>query len=223
MSNSAITLSVQVDEDGRKQLLQSGQKICIVRVLEGEDDYVVACAAFLPFGPQTDILFYPEWSVYVMQGGITTFEPVNMQITGDLEPGQQCTFDGSGFSNYEPAWSEEVFGLINNTVSTLVSAGLAQKMNISNLSAFSAININALPANEISFFQPKDDIRVFIAKGVESGMVLPASLLRPAQALKTMVASVSSIGVYLTVSLLNAVVIHFDNVKNCFAPGPLSD
>jgi hypothetical protein len=226
MASGTITLSIEVDAKGHAVLQDSGQKIVIVRAMSPAPDVAVACAVFPPFGPATDVEFEKDWAVFVMQGSPVTFSVVKMQITQPMQPGNECTFDGSGFRDEQPAYAPAVFGVSNEDSTGPLSVGLAQRMTIANADGWQPVAIQDFPYNETSWFEPTADVWVFVAKDIVVGELLPAGLLRPVDnvgvdAGGVAIAGPPSVGRYLVVPLTADTTIHFDDADNCFAPGPL--
>jgi hypothetical protein len=226
MASGEVTLSIQVDLAGHRMLQSAGERIALVRVMAGEPGFVVVAAVFDPFGSTTKVLFFPNWQVYVMQGTVQPMIRVNMQLTQDSTPGQLYTFNGSGFTYEGRAYDPSLFGLRNTAANVALCAGLAQQMTVSNVQIFEAIHIAGSPLNTTGYFQPTDDVLVFLVKGVESGDVLPASILwreNGMGGLRKMAGFPVLIGAYLRVKMTDHVTIHLDDLQNCFLPGPLPE
>jgi len=221
MASGTITLTIAVDQAGRTALHDSGQQIVIVRAMSPAPDPVVACAVFNPFGDNTNVLFYDALQIFVMQGAPQVLGTVKMQITQATALGSRYTFSGSEIGWEQPAYSSSVVGLVNQDTAGPLSAGLAQQMNISNGDCWQPIAISVSPANETVYFEPVSEILVFVAARIVAGEILPAALLQPAGGIAADVAGPPTVGPYLSVKLTEDVTIHFDDRKNCFAPGPL--
>lgn len=246
MTSQPITLHLQVGETSRRRLLAARQQICIVREMEEDSPYWVTCAVVDPFGPQTDILFYPTWQVFVTPGVIRSFDTVKMPLQQVVQPGYCYTFDGVGIMGQQPAWSKTVIGLINAHRSDPLCAGLCQQLTINNTEVFHAISITDFPYNGTCYFQPRSTIRIFIARGITAGQILPVGILQsdknssctdpgnmrfsdpgnmrssgPADMCSSDPADMPSfIGADLSVELLSDTTLYFNPSDNCFQTGP---
>lgn len=206
----SITLSIKVDREGKTYLKNSGQQICIVRELVDPTDYIVISAVFEPFGDQTDVIFYPSWKIYAMQGALTVGSSVKAQISSDIDLGQQYTFDGIDFTKPDLAYSDTVFGIDNQTPNP-ICGGILQKVNLTNADQYVVLSVMDLPFNEASYFEPTDTIELFISSGFTQGSIQPSALIQATNS-----RSARSIGKGLSIELSQDTVIHFDNQSHTF-------
>ncbi len=218
------TLFIQVDQAGIDSMEASGQQIVIARTFNAINPYpyMVVCAAFQPFGFNNTVLFASEWEAYVSLQPLGENVRIEMRTFLELDLGQQCTFKEDGFGPATSAYSTSVFGIANqNNAYPTITAGVAQKLSVNDGGeAFVATIAATAPFNETAYFQPLDEIEIFVASSLPVGQLILSAMLNPANAAKNRFSQL--VGKSSTVNLSTTPVIHFDSLNNVFVNGPLA-
>ena len=222
-------LTVQIDQDGRRKIQEYQQSVTIVRSFGWFDpskDHPVVCIAFDPFGQNNKVVFTADWKEYVSTRSIKEYETVYMQdeTKSTVLVGYTYTYSGVSFDGGRKGVSSQ-YGFDNQDDQTrTLTVGLAQKIISPNGDEkFRPTNVAAVHFNDIIYFEPLEEIKVFLAAKMKDGLILPLNILIP----KTHRSSLSMpleivIGRYLEVTLTDEeTFIHYDNNNNIFALGPL--
>jgi hypothetical protein len=143
-----------------------------------------------------------------------------MQDVQALELGQQWIFN-NGLGPATSAYSNSVFGITNqNNAYPTITAGVAQKISVNQgEGAFVPTIAATVPFNETAYFQPLDEIEIFVASSLPAGQLILSAMLSPVNAAENRSSQI--IGKSSTVNLSTATVIHFDSLNNVFLNGPL--
>ena len=110
----ANTLTINIDKTGRSFLLDNNQTTVLVIPGDSSDIFFTACASFSPFGDSNQVIFEEEWILYATQGTINNWDEITMNITQSVTKGKYYKFDNVGFNGSSPAYSDQVYGLLNN-------------------------------------------------------------------------------------------------------------
>lgn len=212
----AYTLNINIDKTGRKFLLDNEETIVLVIPSNSGDIFLTACASFSPFGDSNQVIFGDEWILYAMQGAINNWNQITMNITQPVTKGNYYKFDNAGFDGSSPAYSDEVYGLLNNRDidNENVVCGLGQSITVSNTPQQCPINIRSVPFNQLTYFFTNSLVWVFVASGISAASIIPASALLSNNA--SFAKAPVTIGRYLEVDLSVNSTIVFNNKTNVF-------
>ncbi|MFV8328337.1 hypothetical protein [Flavobacterium sp. ZS1P14] len=216
------SLNIQIDQIGRQFLLDN--KETIVLALPGNEDYkyLVACVSFSPFGDINIIDFLDDWIEYASSQSISYMDTIHMNTQQKVTIGNVYTFDNTGFKGSSPAYSDQVYGLLNERNidgNYNLTCGLGQKVTINSSSDadYYAINVYAVPYNQTLYFETNNMVWIFAAGGISSNMIIPSTMPTPnITAQKSVV-----VGSYLEIDLKQTSTIYFDNLTHTFKVGSL--
>ncbi|CAM1340261.1 hypothetical protein [Tenacibaculum amylolyticum] len=169
-------LIININQEGREFLIKNQQKIIIVHAPNKDDNFSIVSASFHPFGNNNEIIFYDDFSLFVTSQKIVPFDTIKFNYKINVPLGNIYSFNGVLFSNQGNAYSENVCGLNNQSQLNNLVAGIGQKIKINNNEQNSAIRITSIPKNQTTYFAPGTVIRIFVAKGINTNMIIPTSI-----------------------------------------------
>lgn len=224
MSLLSTKLTIKLSQADCTRIASYGEVITLVRSFATEGDYVVACAAFAPFGLCNTLTLNTQWAVYATQqqpvaGSVITLQTALVQPT---PPGNTLIFTGSTFIPQGAAFAPDVFGLANNSPN-LVQCGVAQAISINSATATTVpLVLATTPAKQTSYLQPLSEVKLFLASNVQTGLLLPAQVLQPIGSSSSNVEQKVpfTVGQYLAVDPSTNPTIYFDSPNNCFTLVP---
>lgn len=214
----AYTLNINIDKAGIDFLLDNKQTIVLVLPSDSSDIFLTACASFNPFGTTNEVIFEDEWILYATQGTINSWDKIIMDITQSVAKGKYYKFDNHGFDGSSPAYSKEIYGLLNSRDidNENLVCGLGQKIIVSNTLQQCPISIRSIPYNQLTYFYTNSLVWVFVASGISSASIIPASALLSNSASFAKSKAPITIGRYLEVDLTINSSIRFNNTTNVF-------
>jgi hypothetical protein len=217
------SLNIQIDQTGRQFLLDNNETIVLALPQDENYEYLVACVSFNPFGNNNTVDFFDDWIEYASSQSISYMDIIKMNTEQKVNKGNTYIFDNAGFQGSSPAYSDQVYGLLNERNIDLnhnLTCGLGQKININNNSDadYYAINVYSVPYNQTAYFETNSKIWIFAAAGISSSMIIPSNM--PTSNSKTQKSI--TIGSYLEIDLKQTSSIYFDNLTHTFKVGSLS-
>jgi hypothetical protein len=199
-------------------------KETIVLALPQDEDYkyLVACVSFSPFGDNNTVEFLDDWIEYASSQSISYMDIINMNAQQKVNMGNVYTFNNTGFKESSPAYSDQVYGLLNERNidgNFNLTCGLGQKIDINSNSdaGYYAINVYSVPYNQTIYFETNSIIWIFAAGGISSNMIVPSNMPTPDTKTQKSVA----VGSYLEIDLKQTSTIYFDNLTHTFKLGSL--
>lgn len=217
---NSISLNIQFDQNGLVQLQKYNQQIIIVRSFAQTDTFVVASFAFPPFATDNIVEFFPVWQEYATVQKIAGFTVLKPAFPYTISAGYKIQFTPVGFQNQTPAYSPVVYGFENqNSAFPAITGGLTQQIYGNGNTVNAVMNVSAIPFNQTTYYQPLNSVKVFVASGISSNMVLPVSLLSDGSNNKGYAGT--TVGKYLEVDISKNTNIYFDSINNIFVLGTL--
>lgn len=236
MSNVALAVQVKlrihVDVHGREFLSATGQKVVIASADLSDGNTVVIRDTLAPIADETTVPFQPATRMYISSRIYGAFDIIEVNYDVSAREGQRYVFTGSGVVSGGaglPGYISIYYDAPPNS-DRPVTVGMAALDG--GATTPRPIDHYVVPRFETRLIPaPSASVWVFIARGMESGEVIPASILQPAGPASAgerggAAARVSrgapmfggSLLVDLTATEQN--VIHFDSTTNRFQYGP---
>lgn len=216
------SLNIQIDQTGRQFLLDNNEAIVLALPQDEDYKYLVACVSFSPFGDNNTVDFFDDWIEYTSSQNISYMDIIKMNAQQKVNIGNVYTFDNAGFQGSSPAYSDQVYGLLNERNidgNYNLTCGLGQKISINNDSdpGYYAINVYSVPYNQTIYFETNSLVRVFVASGISNNMIISSAMLSPTARTKNN----AIVGSYLEIDLQQISTIYFDNLTHTFKIGSL--
>lgn len=234
-----LQLNIKINLDGRNFLIANQQKITIALAspASADDAAVVAAMTLQPIADTTQIVFDPAVALYLTYWPVTAFDILGMALQSPVVYGQAYSFNGvqingngNGLRGYVSIYYDAPLN------SQPVVTGLAwfiYDITMGKPSTPSPVNYYTLNRFETRVItQSAPIVWVFVASGINTGSVLPLSILKPVTppssnsnseaAVSGSNSVVPQIGRYLSVNVdpSTQATIHFDLASNAFADGP---
>lgn len=234
-----LQLTIDINIDGRNFLIANQQKIIIALASPAsEDDTAVVAATLLqPISDSTQMVFDPDVALYLTYWPVAAFDVVDMALQSAAVYGQGYSFNGVQINGNGKGLNDYVSIYYDAPPNSQpVVTGLAwfiYDISMGKPATPSPVNYYTLNRFEARIIpQPAPIVWVFVASGIDTGSVLPLSILKPTSppsssansgaAVSAAGTVVPQIGRYLAVNVdpSNQATIHFDLSTNAFADGP---
>ncbi|UEM22763.1 hypothetical protein JL100_008460 [Skermanella mucosa] len=247
---TTLNLIIEVDADSRQFLIDTGQTVLITASDPSQNDTLLVVQSFSPLGDQSQVGIGTLPTLFMSVGATVPFSTVTMQLTSPVSYGQAYLFNGVSIVNAGPGIPGTV-GIEYVPIrsgNAEVSTGLA--LPISNSSVDDTASNAAFESFDLQLYEnrllpsPSAVVYVLIGQGINTGMALPASLLKPAPGSAPVAVAPASasaaaqagpsqspgaaplvppiqLGRYLSVDLLSnaQTTVHFDRTINAFVYG----
>ena len=215
-------LNIQIDVTGRRNLLDNNETIVLVFPQGQYDKYFIACVSFSPFGDNNLVEFSDAWVAYASAQDINHWDIAHMDASVKAAPGYVQAFTNLGFEGNRPAYAKQVFGILNNRdigAGNNLCCGFGRQIKVNNNSTNYVVSLSSLPYNQTFNFEAGTKLRIFLAKGFQSNMIVPAAALTPVSTAAARSAMPPFIGSYLEIDLDDTNTVHFDSATNVFVEG----
>lgn len=217
----SFKLDIQIDSNGRKFLQDNNENIILVFSSGKESAFSIVCSCFSPFSDSNEVEFFNEYFLYGTSQEILPFNIIKFNDKLAIQPGNVYQFDGASFTYLREAYSNNVCGLLNRSVNTKnLTSGIAQRINVMNADEFLPISIGSVPQNQTIYFELTYLVKIFVAAGIFSNMIIPDDMLTPVGGLmkkiKKNVNSYLIVGDYLELDLRETKSVVFDMTINAF-------
>lgn len=214
------TLKINIDSQGRQFLSENIETIVLVSPADVSYGYSVACVSFSPFGDDNTIVFNDSRFEYATSQDIQFNEVIVMAITENVSAGNIYNFNGVDIVPGGPAYSSEVYALCNRgSNNDDLTCGLGQLITINNGEAQNCpLNVYSAPYNQTIYFPTTTKIWIFVASGIDAGMVIATPMLTPvgSSQFENDVSAAMTVGDYLEVDLTENPTVIFDATINAF-------
>ena len=199
-----LSLRIQLTSNDTREINEVGQKVTIVKEVDGTNGSRTVWLAFSPF-EGNDVEWQTEYGVYASNTQVLPGATISM--LSSVNPAQKelsYPFENGTFGNPTNELPDMSYGVRNNSPD-LLTFGLAQAVS-ANGSRFDSNPLNAVPIrnSQNGIFRPVERVQVFLSANFDNGVVIT-----------------NVIGDALTVDLTNEPnqTIHFNGSN--FVPGPL--
>jgi len=211
-----VKLTINSDQAGTDYLLEN--KITIIR-LRANSEHLIINSLFSAFGNTNTVEYSQTYFEYA--SSINTIENnqvITLNLIKDVQKGNVYSFTGSAINQSQRDCPSNQFALENVKQSSpdSVVCGYGEYLCINGNKQTNASNVISLAYNTTKFFEPTTKIIIFTSQGLETNMVIPASLLNPNQKAQCV------IGNYLEVDMNQSQTIHFNSLTHQFEMGELS-
>jgi hypothetical protein len=223
VSGPTYNLNIHINSAGRDFLLNNDENIILVFSPRTGDRYAVVCAVFDPFGDNNPVQFTNSYIAYASVQQLAYGDSLVKNISIDVSPGNLYTFLNQGFKGSLPAFSDQVFGMINKRKTKAydnLSCGFAMDVKINNVSTYGIINLSSLPYAHTLYVEPSAKVMIFTGKGFFTKMILPPGMLKP-DGTNSRIDSMPLLvcGPYLEIDLNETSNVIFDSVAHVFVNG----
>lgn len=169
------TLNLAVDDQGLKQISESGQKVTVVKSV-GQGNSV----AWLLFEPlESNVITWEEtYSVYASATNNQAGATIQTQSTKVASGGNTYTFENGSFSSGVAGLGPTDYGVDNQDSavvidgSPMITSGLYQGAVINGNNTAAPLNAVSVLFNETATFTPIETIKVFLSSYDNNGMVI---------------------------------------------------
>ncbi|MES2479085.1 MAG: hypothetical protein V4561_08360 [Bacteroidota bacterium] len=214
------TLTINIDSQGRQFLLDNNETIVLVSPQDIDYNYSVACVSFSPFGNSNTVVFNNTWIEYASSQNIQFNEVILMGMTENASKGNIYIFNGISIIQGGAAYSNEVYGLSNKGADIdNLTCGLGQLITINSDEAQNCpLSVYSTPYNQTTYFQATTKIWIFVASGIEAGMIIATQMLTPigSTQFENGVSGALTVGDYLEIDLTENPTVSFDATINAF-------
>lgn len=218
----SIKLNIKIDTKGRQFLQDNDENIILVFPSDEESEFSIVCISFFPFGDSNQVEFFNDYYLYGTSQDIVSFDVVKFNEQVAVNYGDIYRFDGVSFTYGSQAYSNDVCGISNKSPNNQnLTSGIAQKINVANIEDPSPIFIGSVPQNQITYFDSTNVVRIFVAKGIFSNMIIPNDILTPVVigGMKKISKNTKprlTVGDYLEIDLQETTTVVFDITINAF-------
>jgi hypothetical protein len=215
-------LNIQINSIGRNFLRDNNEKIILVFSSDKESKFSIACVSFEPFGDSNEVEFFNDFLLYGTPQDILSFEIIKFTEKLAIQYDDVYKFDGVKFTYLREAYSNYVVGLSNESANkNNLTSGIAQRINVLNSEEVPPIIIGSVPQNQTIYFDKTHLVRIFVARGISSNMIIPNRILTPVkrESMKKINKNKNSqllVGDYLEIDLRETTRVEFDIAIRAF-------
>lgn len=229
-----LELKVQVDLQGRKFLLNTGQQVVITSAMPSDGGMVVIRDVFMPMNDETPVAFGPALKLYLSHQRHDTFGDIAIALSAPVREGQSYAFTGTGIVGTDsgiPGHVSIYYDAPPNA-DRAVTVGLATSQDTGEPRPVNHYVLQRFETRVIPI--PGPCVLILVGGGVKSGETLPIHLLRPVKRVQAVTGEGPPVRLAPGVPILSnalrvdltaseQVVVHFDSALNAFQYGPYPD